>query len=504
MKKSILLLPIFFLMLLSCSDAYDIVQDNELPEDEAYVTIGHLRSGLNGAYAAYGPDFGGDAIAFNDLFTDNIRRGPNNNGQGAEEYNFLIQPNSDMPTAVWSNRYATINRVNRVLRAYDRLFPTFNEVDQRNAKHVKGNLLALRALCHLDLFQYFTVDYKNLSAPSVIKMDFVPNSPFDVYPRNTVGEILTFIKQDLTDAKTFLAAGLQLAPGETVLPSSLTAYNSPIYLREVAVDFIRCRVAMLEGDYPTAESIATTILATPAFDLANRAAYLQMYGNADAPGECIFKLSRVLNNNSILNLFYFNTNSTGPIDPYLTASKQLYDLFPPVNSANNPDVRRVVLFGNVVDPANIAIDNYPIRKYVGSADGPTINDVKLFRSSELKLIVAECKARNSDFLGAATAVKELRDKRITTTNVLPTYTSLNAALTDILLERRKEFAFEGHRYLDLKRIGGEINVGINRLESDAFSFSAPTSLAAGDYRFTLPIPTVELTANPTIVQNPNY
>lgn len=502
MKKSILLLPIFFLMLFSCSDAYDIIQDNELPEEEAYVTIGHLRSGLNGVYSAYGPDFGGDAIAFNDLFTDNIRRGGSNNGQGAEEYGFLMQPNSDMPDAVWNNRYATINRVNRVLRAYERLYPTFSVADKRAADHIKGNLLAVRALCHFDLFQYFTVDYKNASAPCVIKMDFVPNSPFDVFPRNTVGEIRDFIKKDLTDSRALLDGALALRPGETAIPAAIATYNTVFYLRPIAVDFIRCKLALLEGDYPTAESLATTLLGTT--PLANRAAYLQMYGTADAPGESIFKVSRVINNNSILNLFYFNTNSTGPIDPYLTASRQLYDLFPAANSTNNPDVRRVVIFGGTLTPENLAADNFPIRKYVGSGDGPTINDVKLFRASDLKLIVAECKARNSDYLGAATAVKELRDIRISTTNPLPTYANLNAALTDILLERRKEFAFEGHRYLDLKRIGGEINVGINRLPADAFSFNAPTSLAAGDYRFTLPIPTSEISANPTIVQNPNY
>lgn len=166
MKKSILLLPLLFLMLFtSCNDAYDIIQENEMPEEDAYVTIVHLRSGLNGVYAAYGPDFGGDAIAFNDLFTDNMKKGSNNFGQGSEEYNFLIQPNSDLPTAMWSNRYSTINRVNRVLRAYDRLYPTFNEEEKRSADHIKGNLLAMRALCHFDLFQYFTVDYKNLSSP---------------------------------------------------------------------------------------------------------------------------------------------------------------------------------------------------------------------------------------------------------------------------------------------------------------------------------------------------
>ncbi|MBC8645416.1 RagB/SusD family nutrient uptake outer membrane protein [Flavobacterium lindanitolerans] len=181
------------------------------------------------------------------------------------------------------------------------------------------------------------------------------------------------------------------------------------------------------------------------------------------------------------------------------ASRQLYNTF------TSTDIRRTVIYGNIVAGSPEEINAvFPIRKYVGSSDGPRINDVKLFRSSELKLIIAECKARNTDLLGAATEVQQLRANRISGANPLPTYASLNAALTDILLERRKEFAFEGHRYLDLKRIGGEINVGVDRLADDAFTFNAPTSLPAGDYRFTMPIPTTEVSANPTIVQNPNY
>jgi hypothetical protein len=496
MKKSILLLPIFFLMLFSCSDAYDIVQDNELLEEDAYVTIVHLRSGLNGVYAAYGPDGGGDALVFNDLFTDNMRRGSSNNGQGSEEFNFLIQPNSDLPSVMWSNRYATINRVNRVLKAYDRLYPTFTEAEKRSADQVKGNLLAMRALCHFDLFQYFTVDYKNASGLSVIKMDFVPASTFDVFPRNTVGEIRDFIKQDLADAKALLNDVLTLRPGETTLPVEISTYNSVIYLRPAAIDFIRCRLALLEGDYPTAQSLATTLLAgTP---LTPRGGYQAMYTDT-SPGESIFKLSRVVNNNSIPGLFYFNFSTTGPIDPFLFASKQLYNTFA------TGDIRRTVIYGSIT-PGSPEESNavFPIRKYIGSADGPRINDVKLFRSSELKLIIAECKARNTDLLGAATEVQQLRSNRILGANPLPSYANLNAALTDILLERRKEFAFEGHRYLDLKRLGSEINVGIDRLAEDALSFNAPTSLPAGDYRFTMPIPTSEISANPTIVQNPNY
>ena len=88
---------------------------------------------------------------------------------------------------------------------------------------------------------------------------------------------------------------------------------------------------------------------------------------------------------------------------------------------------------------------------------------------------------------------------------MPVFNNLSDALNEILVERRIELCFEGHRYLDLKRIGGEIGVGIVRETVDCESFSSPNcTLAAGDFRYTLPIPTSEVEGNTLIQQNPGY
>ena len=120
------------------------------------------------------------------------------------------------------------------------------------------------------------------------------------------------------------------------------------------------------------------------------------------------------------------------------------------------------------------------------------------------LINAEAKARSNDFAGAAQAIKDLRDVRFGEATPLPTYNNLDEALTDILEERRKELAFEGKRFLDLKWIGGDLNIGVSRNETDCASFSAPCGLPRSSYRFTLPIPQAELNANPNITQNNGY
>jgi hypothetical protein len=65
-----------------------------------------------------------------------------------------------------------------------------------------------------------------------------------------------------------------------------------------------------------------------------------------------------------------------------------------------------------------------------------------------------------------------------------------------------ELAFEGHRYLDIKR-NKSILGGISRNDIDCAQ-GGNCEMAASDFRLTLPIPQVELNANPNITQNPGY
>ncbi len=486
----------FFALLLSmaaCSDATDIIQESELPEDLAFQNVEDLQSGLSGVYAAYGPDFGGngdgDAILFNDLFTDNIKSGLSNNGQGSSEYNFILQPNTTGPVSIWGNRYATINRVNRVLRAYDRIYPTLptedvpgTEEDIFGAQRIKGQLLAMRALCHFDLFEYYTVDYDNLAGLSVIKMDFVPELDDSTFERNTVGEILDFINSDITESYTLL--------GDV----NATSVN---FINVNVVKAIQARVALITGDYILAETLTTELVA--AVPPSDPATYQGMFRD-EANGEIIFSLIRTPQDNGVAGLFYANAVRRSG-SPIFEVSRQLYDLL------DDADVRKDVIIVPESEPtgSSDALNILLIGKYPGIEADALVNDVKIFRSSEMLLILAEAQARSGNLPGATASIQALVNQRYTGVDpILPQFVTLNDALTRILLERRKELAFEGHRYLDLKRLGGELNIGISRLPLDADTFGAPTDLAPNDYRFTFPIPQSELNANNIITQNPGY
>ena len=133
------------------------------------------------------------------------------------------------------------------------------------------------------------------------------------------------------------------------------------------------------------------------------------------------------------------------------------------------------------------------------------------RVSEMYLINAEAKALSGDTEGAAEMIQSLRNARFGIESQLPNYNGiLQTAIEDILRERRLELAFEGHRYLDVKRLGQIAGVGFERAQRDCGQDSheaVECNLQATDFRFTFPIPIDELNGNANISQedqNPGY
>jgi len=481
-KKSWLALFFVGFMTTSCLDALEIRQKGEATEEIVYETIEDLQIGLNTVYLNYLPDANGngvgDAIWFSDIFTDNTKRGASNAGQGLETYLWNLQSQSDTADRIWRNRYATINFVNRALRASERIEQNINnQADQDRFNDLKAQFLALRAICHYDVFMYYTTNYTDSNALSAIKMDYVPETS-DKPVRNNVGEIVDFIFEDLNNARSLITS----------------ATNDPFRINLDVIDAFRAKLSLAIADYNTAGTIAEQLLTK--YPLANKTDYINLFEDLGT-AELIFGLKRVEGNNSIAGCWYnVATNAQGA--PWFEMSEQLYNLY------MDGDVR----IDNVLLDATSDIPNkmFLIDKYPGQPGNNLLNDVKLVRSSEMALILAETQARNGDFVASATTLQSLIDIRYAP-SIVPTvenvsYSNLNDALNRILRERRKELCFEGHRYLDLKRFG----VGINRLESDAktFTSNAPTDMISGDYRFTLPIPQAEIRGNRNVTQNPGY
>jgi starch-binding outer membrane protein, SusD/RagB family len=488
--KNILLLSFAALFISSCNDALDIVQDGELYPETAFKTIANLRSYLNGDI--YRRVSNESEIGFTTVFTDEVGVGPNNGGQGLQLHRFQLNANNGDAAGLWSAQYTLINRVNRLIEFSDLVTPT-NALETAQKNAILAEARVLRAHAYLQLTAFFSTDASDPNALGVILSDEVYD-PVVVIPRLRVTNqvIYDFIESDLLFAETNL------------LPS--TDYR---FVTANLINAIRARMYVYRKDYVLAKQYATAALAARPLT-TNTAQYASMWADS-GQGEIIFAASRPSAGtwSNIGSTWYFNvTSATGGC--FHDMSRNLFNLY----NQFPTDVRRtswvdatVVLNPNYqIDPTWVQTDIIPINKYPGKTSQQLRNDLKMYRSSEMVLIIAECEVGGltPNLTEAATRVRSIRTARGIAAP-LPVYANAQAAWADILLERRKELAFEGHRYIDIKRLAALGGVqGIDRDATDDNVKNLPLTLSLTDYRFTLPIPQAEVAGNVTIQQNPSY
>lgn len=130
------------------------------------------------------------------------------------------------------------------------------------------------------------------------------------------------------------------------------------------------------------------------------------------------------------------------------------------------------------------------------------DNVHVLRLSEMYLIKAEAHAQLNEDTDAQQALDVIIHRALeipVPPDTLPVSTETGQALQDkILLERRKELAFEGFRLFDLTRHG--ITFNKYRQDGDPIEINAPAN------RTILPVPIDEINVNPNIAnqQNPGY
>ena len=489
---------ICLLLFIACEDAIDIQQVGRITPDVAFQSVQDLQDGLNGAYGAY------DAvqdIALSSRYTDELAVGVASGGQGFDEYAFQLNSTSPAATIFWSRGYVELNNLNRLIEGAEFVTPSSDE--QAGYNNILGQAYALRAYSHFKLLSYYSTDLSDDGALGVILVDFVPTID-QLLPRNTNGEIFALIEADLERAE-----GLLLEE------------SNPTFVSKDFIKALRARIATYRGQYGQAVTYARQLLED--YPLASREQYRNMFLDTDNT-EIIFKLERTDGDNYDIpsntsdiedagragGKFSFN-NTTPNGGVFFEMGRSLFNLFDEddirfdvnVSSSSiiSPDYQNAVDFVNE--------DILVVAKYPGSEGNELMNDLKIFRSSEMVLILAEAAASDGNINGASNStaayIKQLRDARFGSDQPLPSYANQTEAFADILNERRLEFAFEGHRYHDIKRLGVRADQEVLRDPLDC-AFNSACELPATDHRFTLPIPLNELIANPNLrgQQNPGY
>lgn len=496
--KSLLIIVFSAFLAVSCQDALDITQDGEIDNAASFKTVNNLRQFLIGS--VYNRVNNTNEIEFSAIFTDEVGIGKSSGGQGLELHRYIFNANDGYASSLWLSQYTLINRINRLIEVSD-LVVTTTPADEAAKQSVIAEARAIRAYAYLQLQAFYSTNMADNDALGVLLLDFVPAIDTKL-PRVKNSEIYALMEADLNFAQDNLA-------------STNVNYK---YVTRGMIDAVRSRMYLYRGLFDLAKQYAQSAITNSGLSLATAATYggstssaAGMMWNDLERGEIIFAASRPSAGtwSNIGGIFTFNlSENNGGI--FHDMGRNLFNQL----NGSTGDIRRnrfvdvsSAINTNYLTAADYLIsDNIVIDKYPGKTSQPLRNDLKLFRVSELVLIIAECEARKAspDLAAAAQRVKSIRDARFTVSQVLPVYANAQQALTDILLERRKELCFEGHRYLDLKRLGALTNKSIDRNITDDSVPNTPLTLPIDDFRFTFPIPQNEIAGNLTIVQNPGY
>jgi len=496
-KFNKLLIAGLLVSLMGCNDAIEITQPGRLAAENAFQSVSDLEGGLLAVYNQWDltPE-----ISLSANFTDEIAIGFDSGGQGFALYDFVMNAASDAPFDFWTRNYRVNHRATVLIEAAELITPQ-DATEQALYDDILAQAYFIRAYANFEMLIYFSPDIKDDSTLGVPVIDFV--AALDIQPnRNTTGEVWDYINSDIE-----LAASLS------------QTQSDPTFISLDAINALRARMALTRGDYATAETLSSQLLNS--YGLADKTQYAGMFLDTDNT-EVILKLERTATDtyDGQVDTGSVNTNGgwAGSVfafvsatlsgSPYFEMDRTIFDALDTNDVRYDVNVAPTSIISSDYpnDPNPISNDILIIQKYQGSEGTPLMNDLKVFRSSEMLLILAEARAAQNDLDGAEDLIKQLRDARFGSAQAAPTYNSQQEAFGAILDERKIELAFEGHRFKDLKRLGIAADRGIERDPIACGIQSGACTLDADDFRFTLPIPIVEINANPGISsqQNPGY
>lgn len=489
MKKIIYILPILLISLFSCSDFLDRDAENEVSNDELFSTVEGAEFALNGVYGTMTAKdyYGGNMLTVPEFKSGNIKFSREVStayeGQYEAAYGFNHvaddEDNSDTSQDMYSHLYELLNQVNNIIS----YLPDVETLNPDLKNQIMGEALALRALFHFDLCRLYAQPYaysingQNLGVATLL-------NPIDLFYepyRLKLYETFEIIRKDLTDAMPLLS--------ENSRGGSLKRATINLNIAKA----LMARVCLYMNDFETAEIYATDVIDNSGAQLVPNDDVLDAYSYNEPSLEDIWILSIPENRTSGVARVYGKSIRDGEVDTRIAvASQDLLDLF------EEGDVRNNLFESFEINTKIDDKDTTIIEKVSLKFKNEDLNErfVSLIRLAEIYLIRAEARAELGNNIGARADLDEIRQRA--NPGVLPS-TELGQFLVDkIILERRKEFCFEGHTYFDYLRKGKDI------IREDYNGLPEGQNIMFPDNRMILPIPKHEIDYNGQMEQNPGY
>lgn len=437
-----------------------------------------------------------------------------------------ILSNDDDIAGVWSSCYGIIASANYYLELAPKVLekPGISAADAELIKRYIGETKFVRAYAYYLLADRYCNSYVQLSDPTAtntgvpITKTYAPSGDQETYPgRSSLFDTYKLIEEDLKDAYEALLEWESIEDyedpytHEKILHKNYVRHSTPI-LNSWVVKAMQCRMALLKGEYPLAKTLANEIINSGLYTLTSRGDVAKLWTN-DTSNEIIF-MPYADNTSEPAAALGTNWNATDP---------QLSYFIPTADVVNNLYTARDIRNTVFLSTRNLLVDGSAIttpifNKYPGNPElqvnqsgaNELRNKSKMFRLSEIYLILAEACYEIGDEGGANQALLDLRSQRILLyASSAPTYSGTDLR-DQIRLERRRELIGEGFRISDLRRWG----LGFDRTD---VSYSNPEvagiivvasriTYSPGDHMYVWPIPAAEMEVNPQLKgqQNPEY
>lgn len=451
--KRLLYISILSIIAFSC-DVFDVKPEASVDDKTAIVNAGGLKAAVNGLYDRLQTGYyDGRLFLANDLAAETAQ------SVGTWDFyremdTYRVSPDNNENRDLFTAIYQVVNQANNIITAA----PSVADATEVQKNTAAGEAYFARGLAFMDAAMLWG-GIPGVYGALGITLPLEPSRKAESRPRASLQETWAQIESDLQKSIPLLPEASAAAPAR---------------ISKAAARGMLARMYLYLKNYAQASDLATQVINDPKFQLV--ADYASIF-TGKLSAESILEMQFDNADQSVIRNWYIPTSGGGRGD--LAAHDEFY------NSIPDADARKKLYAFD----ANAKF-YYPT-KY---AKAGNIDNIHVLRIAEMYLIRAE-----ADYLaGKGDPLADLN--KVRTRAKLDPLTAINS-IDDILNERKVEFAFEGQRWYDLLRTGKALTVLAAVPRSNAPG--APATLTDPN-RQVLPIPSVELNANPNAVQNDAY
>ncbi len=498
--KNLLLATVLVLSVTSCDDLLNVQPKAQVDANGALSTPDAIQAAINSVYARLRnqANYGRDLLAQSDAMSD-IGITTNNSGRLLNENRNVGSTSAVQNTfSHWQNSYFAINEININLQAVNDL--KFNPAPSAaTVNSWIGQLKFLRALYYHDLMRAYAYDPGVVVAPqdrggvplSITPIVTSTDASSAKLSRASIADVYSQIYADLNDAIAKLPA----------------SSGGPFIATQGAANALLSRVALYNKDYATVVSAATAATTSTVGTLQSGAAYVSGWRASRHP-ESLFEVKfQDANENIGVNTSLQTSYSSSLSLSALATQGGFGDFVPTVALRTSLGITGPAAssstVGQICTGTDVRAQLYSVGggrgsgpkieciKFIGKNAIANLDNVPVLRASEIYLNRAEAYATpGSAVFDEAKASTDLNAIRVA--RGLASVSLTGAALqAEIQNQRLLEFAFEGHRWFDLKRRGVDL-------------VKSPENILNSDYRRLANIPQREVDGNPNLKQNFGY